>query len=74
MDLLTTTLAEAIKSRNISPVELTQDTLDRIDLLEPRLNAFITLCGDRAMEGPASPSRRPSAGAIAAQCTASPTA
>ena len=53
MDLLTTTLAEAaeaIKSRKLSPVELTQYTLDRIDLLEPRLNAFITLCGDRAME------------------------
>jgi aspartyl-tRNA(Asn)/glutamyl-tRNA(Gln) amidotransferase subunit A len=53
MDLLTTTLAEAaeaIKSRELSPVELTQATLDRIDLLEPRLNAFITLCGDRAME------------------------
>ena len=53
MDLLTTTLAEAaeaIKSRELSPVELTQATLDRIDLLEPRLNAFITLCGERAME------------------------
>ena len=53
MDLLTTTLAdaaEAIKSRKLSPVELTQAALDRIDLLEPRLNAFITLCGDRAME------------------------
>ena len=53
MDLLTTTLAEAaeaIKSRKLSPVELAQYTLDRIDLLEPRLNAFITLCGDRAME------------------------
>lgn len=53
MNLLTTTLAQAakaIKSKAISPVELAEACLDRIDLLEPKLNAFITLSGDKAME------------------------
>ena len=46
------TLAEAackIKSREISPVELTQESLDRIDELQPKLNAFITICPDQAL-------------------------
>ena len=41
--------ATAIARRQISPVELTQALLARIDRLEPRLNAFITVDGDAAL-------------------------
>jgi Asp-tRNA(Asn)/Glu-tRNA(Gln) amidotransferase A subunit family amidase len=42
--------AEALRSRKISPVELTRDCLDRITALNPVLNAFITVTADRALE------------------------
>ncbi len=52
-DLASLTLAEAaalLKARRTSSVELTRACLARIDKLEPRLNAFITLIADRALE------------------------
>ena len=51
-DLMSLTLADAarlIKSRRVSPVELTQASLERIQLLEPKVNAFITVCHDQAL-------------------------
>ena len=36
-------LAPKIRSRKISPVELAQDVLDRIEKLDPALNAYITV-------------------------------
>jgi aspartyl-tRNA(Asn)/glutamyl-tRNA(Gln) amidotransferase subunit A len=42
--------AEALRSRKISPVELTRDCLDRIAALNPVLNAFITVTANRALE------------------------
>jgi aspartyl-tRNA(Asn)/glutamyl-tRNA(Gln) amidotransferase subunit A len=41
--------SEALRSRKISPVELTRDCLDRIAALNPVLNAFITVTADRAL-------------------------
>jgi aspartyl-tRNA(Asn)/glutamyl-tRNA(Gln) amidotransferase subunit A len=38
-----------LRRRELSPVELTQTILDRIDRLEPRLNAFITVMRDEAL-------------------------
>ncbi|MEO1190906.1 MAG: amidase [Pseudomonadota bacterium] len=43
------TLSRLIADRQLSPVELMQAVLTRIDALQPRLNAFITLCPDEAM-------------------------
>ena len=34
----------------LSPVEVAEAVLDRIDLLQPRLNAFVTVTRDRAIE------------------------
>jgi len=51
-ELTSLTLADAarlVRSRAVSPVELTTACLDRIDRLEPTLNAFITLCHDQAL-------------------------
>jgi aspartyl-tRNA(Asn)/glutamyl-tRNA(Gln) amidotransferase subunit A len=38
------------RSRQLSPLELTQFTLERIEHLNPTLNAFITVTADRALE------------------------
>jgi len=42
-------LLERIKAKDLSPVEVTQYFLDRIEKLNPRLNAFLTVCGDEAL-------------------------
>ena len=47
------TIAEAanwIESRQISPVELTQAVIQRIEALNPSVGAFITTTADHAME------------------------
>jgi aspartyl-tRNA(Asn)/glutamyl-tRNA(Gln) amidotransferase subunit A len=43
-------LAELIRTHAVSPVELTQAYLDRIEQLNPQLDAFITNTGERAMQ------------------------
>lgn len=42
-------IAKLISSRELSPVELTESYFDRIDRVEPVVNAFITLLRDRAL-------------------------
>ena len=42
-------VARLIKSREISPVELTQAMLERIEALDGRLKSFATLTPDRAL-------------------------
>ena len=42
--------AELIRTRQISPVELIQAVFKRIDEVEPRVQAFITLARDEALE------------------------
>ncbi len=42
--------AQAIATRKLSPVELMKALLERIGRLDPRLNAFIRLDGDAAMD------------------------
>jgi len=52
-DTLRTSLeaaAEAIRTRQTSPVSLVESSLKRIDAVEPRLNAFITVTAELARE------------------------
>ena len=52
-DLCFLTIAEAtqrMRDRDLSPVELTQAHLDRIQALDSQLNSYITVLGDRALE------------------------
>jgi amidase len=42
-------VAAEIRGRKLSPVDLTQSMLARIDALEPRLHAYYTLSRDRAL-------------------------
>jgi len=48
--LTLTEAAEQIRTRRISPVELTRECLSRIERLNPTLNAFITVTADLALE------------------------
>ena len=41
--------ADLIRSKNLSPVELAQSYLDRINLLDSKLGAYITLVADKAI-------------------------
>ena len=43
-------LAPRLRRREISPVEITRDCLDRIERMNPSLNAFITVMSESAME------------------------
>jgi aspartyl-tRNA(Asn)/glutamyl-tRNA(Gln) amidotransferase subunit A len=42
--------AKALRNRSVSPVELTQACLKRIERFNPALNAFITVTGEKALE------------------------
>ena len=42
-------LASMIRARAVSPVEVMQDLLKRIDRLNPKLNAFVTMHSEEAM-------------------------
>ena len=43
-------LAPLLKSRKLSPVEVVRAFLDRIEAVNPRVNAFITVTGEQALE------------------------
>jgi len=42
-------LAQLIRSRRLSPVELVRSSLDRAQRLQPLLNCFITICEEEAL-------------------------
>lgn len=42
--------SELIKNRDISPVELTEHMLRRIEKLDIKLKSYVTVCGDQAMD------------------------
>src|SRR3989304_3508805 len=58
-------LAEAIQAKELSPVELMEACLERIDQVNPLLNAFIAMRRDEAM-AEAPPPAAPGGGASAA--------
>ena len=49
-DSYISTLANEIRRKKISPVEITRECLDRIEKQSPKLNAFITVTGDAALD------------------------
>lgn len=61
------TLAEAgrlLRSRQLSAVELTRSLLERIEALNPRLGAFVTVTPDEAMAAAARADARPWSGPL----------
>lgn len=64
-DLHSLTIAEAsrlIESRKLSPVELTEALLRRVEALDPQLDAFITLTAERAIDDARNAEREIAAG------------
>src|SRR5215475_1938928 len=43
-------LSEALRTRKLSPLELTHECLQRIEQRNPVLNAFITVTADQALK------------------------
>ena len=43
-------LAEKLRAKAVSPVEVTQGCLERIERLNPALNAFITVTAESALQ------------------------
>ena len=50
--LSATDLSEVIRNREVSPVEVVEAYLERIDRLNDKLNAYITVCGEEAIRLP----------------------
>ncbi|MGX7829179.1 amidase [Actinokineospora sp. 24-640] len=59
-----TELAHLIRRRALSPVELVTHCLERIEKHNPALNAFITVCGDEALDAARAAERAVSAGEV----------
>ena len=43
-------MADAVRRKEISPVELVKAHLERIEELNPKLNAYVEVCGEAALE------------------------
>ena len=64
-------LSRLIESREVSPVEVTQAYLDRIDELDFKFNAYLTVTRREALEAARGTRSKPSPAAnTAARCTA----
>jgi aspartyl-tRNA(Asn)/glutamyl-tRNA(Gln) amidotransferase subunit A len=48
-ELSLTEVAEKIRTREVSPVEVTQSSLDRLAEVEPAITAFVTVTGEEAL-------------------------
>jgi aspartyl-tRNA(Asn)/glutamyl-tRNA(Gln) amidotransferase subunit A len=44
-------LSKLIQRREVSPVDVVEAYLDRIDQVDSKLNSYITVCGEEALEG-----------------------
>lgn len=60
-------LARAIKGKQISPVEVTQQLLDRIRLINERLNVYITVLPENALTAAERAEKEASAGNVRGQ-------
>ena len=63
-------LASLLRERKLSPVELTQAMLDRIEKQNPALNAYLTALPETALEQAREAERAIAAASTAGRCTA----
>ena len=69
--LTATEIAQAYAARTVSPTELVQALLHRIEHLQPKLHAFIRLDADAAMDAARSATAELPPAGSEARCTAS---
>jgi aspartyl-tRNA(Asn)/glutamyl-tRNA(Gln) amidotransferase subunit A len=55
-------VSELIRQKQISPLELTKGCLERIEKLQPQLNAFITVTAEQALQDAANAEQEIQAG------------
>ena len=48
--LSATELSQLIKSKEVSPVEAVEGYLERISQVDSKINSYITVCGEEALE------------------------
>ena len=65
-------LSRLIASKDVSPVEATEAYLDRIEQLDGKLNSYITVTRDRALESAKEAERAISSGGTWGRCTGFP--
>jgi amidase len=54
--------ARLIRERAISPLELVEEYLERIERIDPRLNSYVTVCADEALAAARDPQPGPFSG------------
>lgn len=57
-------LRDAIRNREVSPVEAVSAVLDRIEAVDPAVNAFVTVVGEQALEAAQAAERHVGDGAL----------
>src|SRR5207245_8440294 len=67
-----TELVALFRRRKVSPLELTRAVLERIEKVNPPLNAYCTVAAEQALPPPGAPRPRSSAAPGSAHCTAFP--
>jgi len=65
-------MARLISQKRVSPVELAEAHLDRIKAVQPRVNAFITILEQEALEAARQAERESKRARIEARCTGCP--
>ena len=71
--LSATELAALVRTKKVSPVEILSAVLDRIDTVNPRLNAYVLVVADQARKAARAAERAVARRARAsARCTACP--
>ena len=67
-------LSGRIQSKDVSPVEVAEAILERIERLNPQLNAYITVMADQALADARAAEGEIAAGRYRGRCTACPSA
>lgn len=70
-ELSLATAAEEIRARRLSPVELVDSVLDRIELVEPHLGAYVAVTAERARRAAREAEQEAARGLHRGRCTAS---
>lgn len=69
-ELTVAAAADEIRARRLSPVELVGSVLDRIEQVEPRLNAYVSVLAEQARGAAREAEHEAAHGRFRGRCTA----